>query len=141
VNDYGLYSTATSAATTNYGGYFKVSGGTNNYGLVVDYGTTTGNFVGIGVTNPAVDLNIASSIRIGSTSNAGLDYTNATGDLYLGQDNSQDGDLFVKNAAGTATISINSNGNSVFPGNITANGVDLCSDIRYKKEVMPFYNP
>ena len=46
-NVFGVYGSATGAATTNYGAYFSASGATKNHGLVVPSGN-----VGIGTASP-----------------------------------------------------------------------------------------
>ena len=53
---YGLYATNThtGTASTNIGGYFSASGGTNNYGLIVGAGS-----VGIGTAAPGYTLDVA----------------------------------------------------------------------------------
>jgi post-segregation antitoxin (ccd killing protein) len=52
---YGLFSTKTGASTTNIGGYFNASGGTNNYAIIVPPG---GGRVGIGTLTPTNTLHI-----------------------------------------------------------------------------------
>jgi hypothetical protein len=49
-----IANTHTGTSSTNVGGYFTASGGTNNYALLVDSG-----FVGIGKLSPTVPLDIA----------------------------------------------------------------------------------
>ena len=58
---YGLQSavTATGGLSTNVGGYFSASGGTNNYGLIV----ASGN-VGIGSTSPSQALDVVGAGRV-----------------------------------------------------------------------------
>jgi hypothetical protein len=53
---YGLFSTKTGASTTNIGGYFNASGGTNNYAIIVPPG---GGQVGIGNSTPVSSLDVA----------------------------------------------------------------------------------
>jgi len=69
---YGLYVSKTGASTTNVGGYFSASGGTNNYGLIVENGS-----VGIGTTSPSsfklqvdgsVGPNVDNTYNLGSPS-------------------------------------------------------------------------
>jgi len=52
---YGLYSTKTGASTTNIGGYFNASGGTNNYAIIVP---ASGGNVGIGTSAPTGLLHV-----------------------------------------------------------------------------------
>ena len=73
-NSYGVLSQTTGASTTNYGGFFTASGGTNNYGLVVSAGN-----VGIGTTAPAYDLQIG--ITSATVALGGAPTTNSSGRL------------------------------------------------------------
>ena len=56
---YALYATKTGAGTTNVGGYFSASGGTNNYGLIVANG-----FSGFGTTSPEVTVDIDGGLAL-----------------------------------------------------------------------------
>lgn len=53
---YGFYTLVGDFGTTRVGGYFEVSGGTNNYSII-----TNGGYVGIGTTSPSTDLHMVSS--------------------------------------------------------------------------------
>ncbi|MGH2461755.1 MAG: hypothetical protein ACRDIY_23115 [Chloroflexota bacterium] len=70
--------------------------------------TVLGN-LGIGTATPQTNLNVVgqnASLRVGSTVEAGLDYNDGSGDLYVGGSNGQDGDLFVKDSGGTVRVEI-----------------------------------
>lgn len=53
---YSLYATKTGASTTNIGGFFNASGGTNNFALIVPAG---GGNVGIGTSAPQSNFHLA----------------------------------------------------------------------------------
>ncbi|MFH1462745.1 MAG: hypothetical protein ABIG08_03580, partial [bacterium] len=77
--------------------------------------------IGIGRNNPLVKLHIGvsgagSGIRVGGTANAGFDYSGNTGDFYLGGDNGQAGNFYVKDSAGALKVAINSDTSSYFMG-------------------------
>lgn len=78
--------------------------------------SVVGTNVGIGNTNPQTALHIGGgtfgSFRVGSTPHAGLDYDVASGDLYLGGDNSQAGDLFLRDRYGSIAVEIHSEGDT-----------------------------
>jgi hypothetical protein len=61
---YGSYSATTGASTTNIGGYFTASGGTNNYAIIVP---STGGRVGIGTTTPTAVLHLKAGTATLST--------------------------------------------------------------------------
>ncbi len=67
-----------------------------------------GGYLGVGTQNPQVGLHLAGvqSFRVGNTPQAGLDFTNESGDLYVGGVNAQDGDIFVNDLNGTIRVSI-----------------------------------
>ncbi len=90
---YGLYATNThtGTASTNIGGYFSASGGTNNYGLIVNSGN-----VGIGTTGPDAKLD-----SLSTTEQLRLTYTD--GSIYSSHTVDASGNLTIDNT-GTKTI-------------------------------------
>lgn len=63
---YGVYSTATGkSGDTTYGGSFSASGGTANYGLVVNSGN-----VGLGTLTPSEKLEVSGNIKVSGTGNS-----------------------------------------------------------------------
>jgi hypothetical protein len=80
-NSYGVLSQTTGASTTNYGGFFTASGGTNNYGLVVSAGN-----VGVWNTAPAYQLQVGTSS--GEIAIGGTPTTNSSGRLKFINSNS-----------------------------------------------------
>lgn len=95
--------------------------------------TVAGN-VGIGTTTTNAHLNIfnttGASILVGSTANAGFEYTRGNNDLYLGGDNTQAGNLHIKNSAGTITTSLNSDAVSYFNGGNVGIGTTTSSNAK-----------
>lgn len=66
-NNYGIYSYANGAGTTNYAAYFDAAGAANNYALYTNIGNvvfaaTSGN-VGIGTTTPTQKLSVNGTVR------------------------------------------------------------------------------
>jgi len=55
---YGVYGTATGTGAANIGGYFKASGATNNYGIIVPSG---GGLVGVGTSLPTNMVHVVST--------------------------------------------------------------------------------
>lgn len=100
---YGVYGTATGTATTNYGGYFTASGGTNNYGLIVPSG---GGRIGFGTATPDASalLDVVSSSQGVRLPQVALTATNAAGPVT-----SPASGLIVYNTATAGT----------FPANVT----------------------
>ena len=88
---YGLYATKTGASTTNVGGYFSASGGTNNYAAIFDAGN-----VGIGTTGPDAKLD-----SLATTEQLRLTYTDGT--VYSAHTVDSSGNLTIDNT-GTKTI-------------------------------------
>lgn len=84
--------------------------------------------VGIGTTNPGAILNICninaaiSTFRIGNTLHGGLEFTQGSGDLYLGGDNAQAGNFYIKDAQGNIRIGINSDAGSFFDSDLSVTG-------------------
>ncbi|HDK42599.1 MAG TPA: hypothetical protein ENG87_04415 [Candidatus Pacearchaeota archaeon] len=71
---YGLTSEASGASLNNVAGYFSASGGTNNYGLIVENGD-----VGIGTTSPQAKLDVNGNIKLAiSTESIGSVYKQYT---------------------------------------------------------------
>jgi len=71
--------------------------------------------VGIGTTSPQEALHLEGTnvgIRIGSTAQGGLDYNSGSGDLYLGGDNGQAGDFYVRDSSGAIQVAVRSDGDS-----------------------------
>jgi hypothetical protein len=58
---------ASGTNSTNVAGYFSASGGTNNYGLIVENGS-----VGIGTTSPAAPLEVAGTIKATTTDTSSI---------------------------------------------------------------------
>ena len=86
--------------------------GTDN--LIVD------GRVGIGISPSAsARLHVDDSVnhvRFGNTLNGGFEYGFGNADLYLGGDNTQAGNFYIKNSAGTIKVAINSDASSYFNG-------------------------
>jgi hypothetical protein len=102
---YGLFSTKTGASTTNIGGYFNASGGTNNYALIVP---SSGGNVGIGTIAPQSLFHIrgtatsASALPYGqSTFLAEGDATNDRGSLITSLQFASSGALYLMRGNGT----------------------------------------
>jgi hypothetical protein len=80
---YGIFATKTGTSTTNVGGYFSASGGTNNYGLLVPSGN-----VGIGTSTPSQKFELRDgNILVTNSGTAGelrLQETNAQGTNFTG---------------------------------------------------------
>lgn len=97
---YGLHVTKVGAAGNNIAGYFSASGGTNNYGLIVENGN-----VGIGTDTPARKLHITDAMRLAPIASAPS--SASSGDLYF--DSSEALCVWVNGAwskiAGTGTCS------------------------------------
>lgn len=75
--------------------------------------------LGINTRSPAATLHVFDGVfRVGQTAQAGLDYARTTGDLYLGGDASQSGNLFLKNNLGSIRVRINSDAASIFPADV-----------------------
>jgi hypothetical protein len=77
---YGLYSTKTGASTTNIGGYFNASGGTNNYAIIVPSG---GGSVGIGTTTPVSTLEVSGSLGLKTNAITSATTLNQTHNIVL----------------------------------------------------------
>jgi hypothetical protein len=80
---YGLYSTKTGASTTNIGGYFNASGGTNNYALIVPSG---GGSVGIGTSSPVSTLDVQGSLGLKTTAITSATTLDNTHNIVLASD-------------------------------------------------------
>lgn len=89
--------------------------------------TVLGN-LGIGTATPQTNLNVVgqdASLRVGSTAQAGLDYNDSSGDLYVGGSNGQAGDIFIKDQNGTVQVTLRSDGGpSVRIGTTPQAGLD-----------------
>ncbi|MGA1823812.1 MAG: dockerin type I domain-containing protein [bacterium] len=76
--------------------------------------------VGVGTTSPAATLHVYGTagvgFKVGTASQQGLDFSNDSGDLYLGGDNAQAGNFYIKNSAGNTTVALNSDASSHFMG-------------------------
>ena len=57
-------------------------------------------------------------IRVGNIPQAGFEYNRGSGDLYLGGDGNQAGNLIIKDHLGSEKIKLNSNTNSYIMGNV-----------------------
>lgn len=123
---YGLFATNTHSGTssTNVGGYFSASGGTNNYGLIVANGN-----VGIGTTTPTTPLGIsystggAAGISITNSSAA----TNGQAQISL-TNNSSNIAQFSKLGSGFTTYkNVSANDLSIYNG-IGAGNISILND-------------
>jgi hypothetical protein len=141
VNGYLHVAGSTSPAVAGQGGYLNWNalngGGTGETDFINNQGGGPGGFafcnttgsglgaplvfiagsgeVGIGTASPQVGLHIEgayASLRVGSTAQAGLDYAAGSGDLYLGGDNAQSGDFYVKDLNGNTQVALRSDGGS-----------------------------
>lgn len=97
-----------------------------------------GSTAGLGVDQAPVtgaDFAIKSSLLVGATVLAGFHYDRASGDFYLGGDNTQAGNFYIKDSAGDIKVTLASDGDStigvgnlklfgaLYPGNQTTHYV------------------
>ena len=120
--------------------YFKNYGTGNSLRVDDASGDTTpflidaaGN-VGVGTTAVTTNLQVYGAgttfqVAATTTANRGLYYTEAGNDLYVGGSSSQDGNIFLNNLSGTATVGLNSAGVSYFTGGNVGIGISSAGDL------------
>lgn len=131
---YAVYATKTGASTTNVGGYFSASGGTNNYGIQIPVATAAGaNNYAIYSDSPAKSY-FAGPVGIGTASPTATAMLEVNGRLYADLNNSGGGAQDARFNPGTHEIfydvaELFDTSESVEPGDVLA----ITADKKLKK--------